>query len=250
MINGEIAVIGLFLVFVRTGTTLMLLPGFSSTQVPNQVRLYSAIGISFAIFPLIASKVEFPQNIEPVQMLSLIAAEIVIGAIMAIPVRFFIMAISFIGEIITQVIGLNTIPGISIGETQSTTLSTMFEISTITLFFISGLHVNFIMALLVSYTVYPVGDVLDVGVMVESLATHLSQAFQIVIRLAAPILICSIVMNLIAGLVNKLTPQIPIYFVSTPFLITVGLALLIIVGDDMLVFFNLELARLIDGVFG
>jgi len=250
MIGGEIAIIGLFMIFVRTGTCMMLLPGFSSTQVPNQIRLYSAIGISFAIFPIVAPGLQLPQSIEPTQMLGLIFAEVVIGAILAIPVRFFIMAVSFIGEVVTQVIGLNTIPGISIGEAQSTTLATMFEISTITLFFVSGLHANFIMALMMSYTVYPVGELLIFGSMVESLATNLSQAFQIVIRLAAPILICSIVMNLIAGLVNKLTPQIPIYFVSTPFLITVGLALLIWVGDDMIVYFNLELSRIIDGIGG
>lgn len=250
MIGGEIAIIALFMVFVRTGTCLMLLPGFSSAQVPLQVRLYSALGITFAIFPIVAPGVNFPQAIEPVQMVGLIFAEIVIGAILAIPVRFFIMAISFVGEVVTQMIGLNTIPGISIGDSQSTTLATMLEASTVILFFISGLHVNFILALMMSYKVYPVGEYLVIGNMVESLATHLSQSFQIVIRLAAPIIICSLVMNLIAGLVNKLTPQIPIYFVSTPFLITVGMGLLIWVGDDMIIYFNLELTRIINGIFG
>lgn len=250
MIGGELAIISLFMVFVRTGTCMMLLPGFSSAQVPSQIRLYSALGISFAIFPLVAPGLNFPESIEPSQIVGLIFAEMVIGAILAIPVRFFIMAISFIGEIITQMIGLNTIPGISIGEAQSTTLATMLEASTVILFFISGLHVNFILALMMSYTVYPVGELLLIGNLVESLATHLSQAFQIVIRLAAPIIICSLVMNLIAGLVNKLTPQIPIYFVSTPFLISVGMGLLIWVGDDMIIYFNLELARLIEGIFG
>lgn len=248
MIGTEIPIIGLFMIFVRIGTCLMLLPGFSSTQVPNQVRLYSAIGISFAIFPLVAAEQQFPESVQPAEMLALIFGEIVIGAILAIPVRFFVMSISFAGEVITQVIGMNAIPGISIGESQSTTLATMMEISTITLFFISGLHVNFFMALLMSYTVYPVGELLVIGNMVESLATHLSQAFQIVIRLSAPLIICAVVMNLIAGLVNKLTPQIPIYFVSTPFLISAGLGLLIWLGDDMIIYFNLEIAHIIENI--
>lgn len=250
MIGGEIAIISLFMIFVRTGTCLMLLPGFSSAQVPSQIRLYSALGITFAIFPLVASGLDLPESVEPVLMLKLIFAEFVIGAILAIPVRFFIAAISFAGEIVTQMIGLNTIPGISIGDSQSTTLATMLEASTVILFFISGLHVNFILALIMSYTVYPVGEFLIIGNVVESLATHLSQAFQIVIRLSSPIIICALVMNLIAGLVNKLTPQIPIYFVSTPFLISVGMGLLIWVGDDMIIYFNLELSRIIDGIFG
>ena len=55
-------------------------------------------------------------------------------------------------------------------------------------------------------------------------------------------------MNLIAGLVNKLTPQIPIYFVSAPFLITVSLAVMVWVADDVLSFLNLELARIVSNL--
>jgi flagellar biosynthesis protein FliR len=47
-----------------------------------------------------------------------------------------------------------------------------------------------------------------------------------VLRLSSPFLAYALVVNLLLGLLNKLTPQIPVYFVSLPFVLTGGLLLL------------------------
>jgi len=240
-------VFALFVVFVRTGTCLMLLPGFGALQIPGRIRLYSALGITFAIFPLIGYSVSGYSDLSPAQMLNVIFAEMIIGAVLALPIRLFMLAILFMGEVITQMIGLNAIPGMAVGDDQAgTTLSSLMNLSAITLFFVSGLHINFFIALVASYSVYPIGEFLHIGNVLESLTGNVNDSFKIVIRLAAPLLICSIILNLTAGLVNKLTPQIPIYFVSAPFLITSGLILLVWIGDDILLLFNSELSRLIE----
>jgi flagellar biosynthetic protein FliR len=44
--------------------------------------------------------------------------------------------------------------------------------------------------------------------------------------LGSPFVAYAILVNLGTGLVNKLTPQIPIYFISLPFIITGGLVLM------------------------
>jgi flagellar biosynthesis protein FliR len=46
------------------------------------------------------------------------------------------------------------------------------------------------------------------------------------LRLASPFLVYALIVNLMLGLINKLTPQIPVYFVSLPFVLTGGLLLL------------------------
>jgi flagellar biosynthetic protein FliR len=48
----------------------------------------------------------------------------------------------------------------------------------------------------------------------------------IMLRLASPFILYGLVFNVSVGLINKLAPQIPIYFVSLPFIITGGLLLL------------------------
>jgi flagellar biosynthetic protein FliR len=45
-------------------------------------------------------------------------------------------------------------------------------------------------------------------------------------RLASPFLAYGLIFNLAIGMVNKLAPQIPVYFISIPFILTGGLILL------------------------
>ncbi len=58
------------------------------------------------------------------------------------------------------------------------------------------------------------------------LSDTLSQAFLVMIRLGSPFVAYAILVNLAVGFINKLTPQIPIYFISLPFVIAGGLLLL------------------------
>jgi flagellar biosynthetic protein FliR len=55
---------------------------------------------------------------------------------------------------------------------------------------------------------------------------HVSQSFYVMLRLGSPFLAYSLLVNLAIGFVNKLTPQIPVYFISLPFVIFGGLVLL------------------------
>ena len=57
------------------------------------------------------------------------------------------------------------------------------------------------------------------------------------IRVVAPFVIYAVMINLAIGLTNKLTPQIPIYFISMPFVLLGGLILFFLVYDQMLAVF-------------
>ena len=45
------------------------------------------------------------------------------------------------------------------------------------------------------------------------------------LRLASPFIVYGLIFNLAIGMVNKLAPQIPIYFISIPFILAGGLLL-------------------------
>ncbi len=249
MIVNSASLIEFFIVFVRTAACMMLLPGFSSVQIAMRIRLFIAVAVSFSIYLLVEDAFKIEANIGTVQLSKLIFAEILVASVLALPIRFFFLALSFLGEVSMQLIGLNPIPGTPIGDDQaSTVLSALFNITAIVLFFSSGLHLTFILGLAQSFYVLQPGELLSLGAMVENITDNLSKFFNIAIRLGAPVVIYAVIMNLIAGLVNKLTPQIPVYFVSTPFLICGGMVLFAWVGDDILLLFNLELDRLVNDI--
>ncbi len=122
MIPIGAGIIGYMLVFTRVSTCLMLLPGFSSVQVPINVRLFIALGVAIAVYSLAQIPFNYSIPIRPEQIFKLMAGEFLIAAALAIPIRFFFLALSFLGEVITQLIGLTPIPGGPIDDDQSSTI--------------------------------------------------------------------------------------------------------------------------------
>ena len=51
------SVLATFLIFCRIGTCLMLVPGYSSSNVPVQVRLFLAISVTLMLTPLLEATV-------------------------------------------------------------------------------------------------------------------------------------------------------------------------------------------------
>ncbi len=239
--------IGYFLVFMRVGTCLMILPGFSSLQVAVRIRLFVAIGISVSIYALVKDTIDIKGQIGTGRLTTLLLGELLYALVLAVPIRFMFLALSFLGEVMTQLIGLNPIPGTPIADDQSsTTLSGLFNITATVLFFSTRLHMHFILALAMSFSAYPPGELLSISSFMESITNDLGVFFNIVVRLGAPIMIYAVIFNLVAGLVNKLTPQIPVYFVSAPFLICGGLVLFVSIGDDMFALFIREVNQFIN----
>ena len=55
--------------------------------------------------------------------------------------------------------------------------------------------------------------------------------------MSAPFLVYALTVNFLFGVVNKMIPQVPAYFVSVPFVIAGGLALLyVLIGPILLAF--------------
>ena len=67
---------------------------------------------------------------------------------------------------------------------------------------------------------------------------QVADAFTLGLRVTAPFVIYTVVVNLAAGFVNKLTPSIPVYFVATPFVMFGALLMLYYLsGEFMMQFF-------------
>jgi flagellar biosynthetic protein FliR len=68
----------------------------------------------------------------------------------------------------------------------------------------------------------------------DLLSEAISGSFFLVLRISGPFIVYAVVLNFAFGLVNKLTPQIPVYFVCLPFVIFGGLLLLYFAAGDFL----------------
>lgn len=85
----------------------------------------------------------------------------------------------------------------------------------------------------------PAGAAFPTDVSLGKISGSLSDAFMLVLQISAPFLVWTLLINFLFGLLNKLTPQIPVYFVSVPFVVAGGLVIAYFaVGEVMRLFIN------------
>ncbi len=105
------------------------------------------------------------------------------------------------------------------------------------LIFISDLHWELIRGITASYAIMPVGFVLSPRAALTSVADGLGGTFVLALRIVSPFIVFAIIVNMAIGLVNRLTPQIPVVFISGPFVIAGGLILFYLISGPMVAVF-------------
>lgn len=226
-------------VFCRIGGCLMVMPGFSSARVPPQMRLFLALSVSLALAPMIFTPVgdgRVPGTTNA--LFVLIFGETLLGVLIGLLGRMFFLALQFTASAIGMFIGHGAMPGVPVEDDEGATAITTFITMTATaLFFISGLHVEVIRALLDSYTAVPMGTFPEAAKNLDLFSRVLSQAFVVALQISAPFLVYGLLVNLLFGLLNKMVPTIPAFFISVPFMIAGGLLLLYFALPTMMAVF-------------
>ncbi|KRE15744.1 flagellar biosynthetic protein FliR [Bosea sp. Root381] len=224
-----------FLIFCRVGACLMLMPGFSSPRVPVRLRLFIAAGATLALSPFVLPAFASFVEPNPAALLSIVVSETMTGAMIGLMARMFFLALQFIGTAMATATGLGQLPGMPIDEAEaSTPFVTLITLTATTLMFVTNQHAEVIRALAGSYSRIAPGTTLDAQGGLIQIADRASETFYLALRIGSPFMVYAVVVNLAIGLMNKLTPQIPVYFISLPFVIAGGLFLLYFSGPEAL----------------
>ncbi|MGY6643830.1 MAG: flagellar biosynthetic protein FliR [Salinarimonas sp.] len=233
-------ILATFVVFCRVGACLMIMPGFSSSRIPMQVRLFVVIGLSLAMSPmLMPSVMPALAGTGLAGLVGLIVTESLIGAQFGIVGRLFFLALQTIGQAIAMFMGFGMMAGVAIDEPDPVPALTSFMMLTATaLLFITDQHWEIIRGLAGTYVLLPPLGGFDAQFSLIRIADTLSEAFVLALQIASPFLVFSFILNFAMGVMNKMIPQVPVYFVSLPFLIAGGLMIFYFLSDEIFVLFN------------
>ncbi len=223
------------LVLCRIGCCLMLLPGFGSARISMRIRLLIAIGITltlaFFVFPEAKAAI---RGASDSRKLLLLAGEVVNGATLGLLARLYLLALQFAATLATNMIGLAATPGAPIDDLEpSPPLVTLISMGATMLIFAAKLEYKLLAALTQSYELVKIGAPLDPGWYLEQVLQKLDLTWSLGLRLAAPFVVYSVIVNLAIGFANKFTPQISVYFIATGLVAAGGLVLLWFIADDM-----------------
>lgn len=225
--QADILVISAFLAFCRVGACFMLMPGLSSMRVPLQIRLFVAVAATGAILVHLWDLIAPFASRRPDALVLLVASELLVGAMIGLLARLYVLALQFIGSAVAMMTGFNAMGGPAIEEPEpQAALAAIISFAALLLLFVLDFHHEIVKALVASYRVAPMETLFDPRQALVDVTDTLSEAFLIMLRLGSPFIAYAILVNLTVGFVNKLAPQIPVYFVSLPFVLAGGLVLL------------------------
>lgn len=229
----EIQSLGTFLVLCRIGGCLMVLPGYATARIPVRVRLYLAVVLALLVAPIVDLEPGRRVGSSPA-LVPMIFAECLTGLVIGLVVRLLVEALEFAVTAVSSYIGLvGLVPNVDGGDAQPV-LSSLIAVTGTLVLLILGLPQLILVGLVDSYTVLPLGTMPTRALLLTRMGDVLSTAFLMGLRLAAPFVVYSLLVNAMFALAGKMVPQIQSYFLSTPFLVLGGLALFYLVGAELM----------------
>ncbi|AJE44819.1 flagellar biosynthetic protein FliR [Celeribacter indicus] len=237
-----------FLVFLRIGAVMAVLPAFGERSVPERVRLVLAIGFTAIVFPAVSEGLA-PLAASQEKVAAALLTEVISGLILGLSLRLFVMVLQIAGALIAQSTSLSQIFGGGAVEAQPA-IAHLLSVAGLALAVMMGLHVRVAELLILSYDVFPAGFMAPArDVMIWSV-DHVGRIFALSFTLAAPFIIASLVYNVALGVINRAMPQLMVAFVGAPAITLGGLLLLFVSAPLLLETWEAGFARLLLDPFG
>lgn len=225
---NEALIINFCLVLLRVGGFLFAWPLLGGLNVPVSTKAIISLLIALVLFPTINSSVVISYN----SWLGLFIGAIVqtfIGLAMAFVCHMFFYIINSGASLISLSLGLSSAQIYNPVMGYSVTSFEHFYFIFAGLFFLSvqGHHV-FLQGLSDSFQLMPLNNMTIDLKRTMSYTLVCKDVMEIGLKLAGPVLITILVMNVTLGLIGRTVPQINVLVTSMPINILVGLTLMAI----------------------
>ena len=226
-----------FLIFSRIGSALMLMPGYSASFVPTEARLLFALAVSFVLTPVLADHLPgLPAT--PSGLFLLIAGEVMVGSFFGMVTRVMVSMLQTAGTVISFVSGMaNSLVQDPVVDQQSATIAGFLGNLGVLLLFATDMHHTMLKAVIDSYSLFEPGQALVWGDFSQVMARRVADAFAIGVQISAPLIITAFAYYLGLGLLGRLMPNLPIFFVGVPLQLMIQTAVIVLAMSGMMLVF-------------
>src|SRR5688500_17635585 len=214
------------LVFFRLAGMMLFAPLFGSTRIPRRVRALLVLLLALGVTPGVQRAV-LPGSTWELAMA--IGGEMAFGLAMGMALSLVFVAAQWAGELIGQQMGLNLseVFDPQFGSAGSVLGELYFMLTLVVFLTIDGHHAM-LLGVRDSFTELPLLSVgVDRGVF-DTVIGLLGGATVLAIRLAAPMLVTMLIVDLVLGLVGKTMPQMNVMSAGLTLRAVVGMVMLIV----------------------
>ncbi|MGJ8617923.1 MAG: flagellar biosynthetic protein FliR [Sulfitobacter sp.] len=219
-----------FVVFLRVGAMVSLMPAFGEKSIPIRIKLVVVLAFVLVIAPAV-DLANTKQNLNDLAWLVL--TETLAGLMIGLGIRMFVLALQTAGSIAAQSTSLSQILGGAVAEPLPA-IGYVLIIGGLALAVMAGLHIKAIELVILSYDLLPMGTLPDGSNLSNWGLNQIRRAFELAFTLAAPFVILSLLYNLAIGAINKAMPQLMVAFVGAPVITAGGLIVLCLASPMML----------------
>jgi len=214
-----------FLVFVRLGAFLVVLPFFSATNFPAMMRV-ALVALAALLLAPILPPFAF-RHLDLLDLLGLLAREIAIGLLFGFFARMIFFAADIGGVIISNELGLSMGSMMDPLSRQSEAvpgliLSLLAIITMLTL----DLHHGLLLGFAKSFEVLPLGGGHLSAPLFEVVVGRTGQIFVIALQIAAPVMAVSFCITVFFAVMSRAVPQMNVFAESFGIRIAGGLVVL------------------------
>lgn len=215
------------LVLVRISCFIFAAPFYSMNNTPKRVRVVLSVFIAYIVY-----QVTLPHEVivyETVfEYAVIILKEGITGLLVAFGASICNSIVLYAGRIIDMEIGLAMANQMDPTTMEYASISGVYYQYVVTLMLIvSGLHRYLITALVETYTLIPVnGAVFNNDAILQSMITFLGEYLSIGFRICLPVFCVSLILNVILGIMAKVSPQMNMFAVGMQIKVLVGLCVL------------------------
>lgn len=230
-----------FITFIRISGMFLTLPLFSDKLISTPIKLTIALLLTLALSPIVSQYIPLqPTNVSVLALV--IITELAIGILMGISARFFIYAVNIAGDFMSTLMGLQSSSMFDPSTgTNSTTLSKMLTLMALAAFLALDLHLYVIKAFIESYSIIPYNYNIDLGELSFAIISLVSKITILGIKIASPVVITNFLINIALGILNRLVPQVQVFFISMPLTMLVGVFILVLTVSSMIILFTEEI---------
>lgn len=221
-----------FLVFLRVGAVMFMMPAFGEMLVPARVRLAAAIAFTFVVAPAVTPSLQVA--LESGRSLYIFGFfEVITGLALGLSLRMILMALQVAATIAAQSTSLAQLLGGSAVDPQPA-IGFVLLLAALALAAELGLHVQVSMMFIRSYELIEAGAAIGGSNLASWVVRAVSTAFSFAFTLAAPFMAVSLLYNLALGVINRAMPQLMVAFVGAPAITFGSLVLLALTAPLML----------------
>jgi flagellar biosynthetic protein FliR len=213
------------LVFFRVAGLMLSAPLFGSAKIPRRLKVLLAIVLAYALSESV-KRVPMPDS---VWMLAVaIGGEMAFGLAMGMALSFTFVAVNWAGEIIGQQMGIN------LGEVfdpqfgkQGSLVGDMYFMLCLVVFLLCNGHHAMLKGVHASFEALPLLSVGMTPKLFDLLMDLFMAATLLGLRMAAPMLLTMLVVDLALGFIGKTMPQINVMTAGISMKTAIGIGVLL-----------------------